>query len=288
MGGSNIGLAPITADDVPRVAEFLHAELNREVAATAWTRLLTPPWARPDTDSGFMLLSDGQVVGAYVTVKSHRDIGPESLDVCNLAAFCVTEDFRAQSLRLLRAVLAQKGFEFTDLSPSGNVVALNERLGFTRLDTATRLVANLPGPGRRDVTVSADRRRLEAVLGESDLRIYHDHRDAAAARHLLVETPRGHAYLVFRRDRRKHLPLFASPLYVGGDRECLARAWPVVRTHLLRQHGLPFTLAERRILGFEPGVGVPLGTPRPKMVRGQRLDPGLVDYLYSELVLLEW
>ena len=40
----------------------------------------------------------------------------------------------------------QDGYHFTDLSPSGNVVALNRRLGFTQLDTATALVPNLPWP----------------------------------------------------------------------------------------------------------------------------------------------
>jgi hypothetical protein len=168
------------------------------------------------------------------------------------------------------------------------VVALNERLGFTRLDTSTRLVPNLPVPDRRGVRLTTDPGRMAAVLGEVDLGIYNDHRDAPAARHLLVETPDGYAYLVFRRDRRKGLPLFASPLYVGGDSACLARAWPTVRTHLLLEHRLPFTLAERRILGFTPPWGVELPRPRPKMIRSRRLDPDLVDYLYSELVLLEW
>ena len=228
------------------------------------------------------------MVGAYVTVGSRREVGGEQLDVCNLAAFCVTEEFRAQSLRLLRAVLARKDVEFVDLSPSGNVVALNERLGFTRLDTSTRLVANVPGPGRRGVRVSSDPRRMEATLGEADLRIHRDHRDAPAARQLLVETPHGHAYLVFRRDRRKGLPLFATPLYVGGDPACLAQAWPSVRTRLLLEHRLPFTLAERRILGFDPSWGVELRHPRPKMIRGGRLEPASVDYLYSEFTLVEW
>jgi hypothetical protein len=288
MQGPSVGLEQITQAQVGRVAVFLHRALNRKVPVSAWADLMTPAWSDPATDSGFMLVSGDEVVGAYATVKSRRRIGTDIVDICNLAAFCVLEDFRTHSLRLLRAVLGQKGFEFTDLSPSGTVVSLNARLGFTRLDTSTRLVVNLPGPSRAGVEVISSPRRIETVLGEVDRKIYRDHRGAAAARHLVVKTQDGYGYLMFRKDRRKNLPIFASPIYVGGDRNCLARAWPAVSSCLLFEHRLPLTLAERRVFGFDPGWGVELSNPRPKMFRGQRLTPEGVDYLYSEMTLLEW
>ena len=54
--------------------------------------------------------------------------------------------YRLHGLRLLKAVLRQEGYHFTDLSPSGNVVGINERLRFRFLDTTTALVPNLPWP----------------------------------------------------------------------------------------------------------------------------------------------
>src|SRR5690606_34398194 len=115
--------------------------------------------------------------------------------------------------------------------------------------------------------------------------VYRDHRDAPAARHLLVRARGGHAYFVYRRDRRKRLPLFATPLYAGGDREILQRGWPAVAAHLLGK-GLPFTLAESSVLGFIPGgPGRDLTHARPRMHKG---DPAPSDYLYSELALLSW
>jgi hypothetical protein len=84
------------------------------------------------------------------------------------------------------------------------------------------------------------------------------------------------------------MPLFASPLHVGGDPLVLEHAWPVVSAHLLRER-LPVTLAERRVLGFTPpGPGRELSAPRVKMYKGT-LPPGReVDYLYSEMTLLRW
>ena len=67
--------------------------------------------------------------------------------------------YRLHGLRLLKAVLRQEGYHFTDLSPSGNVVGINEKLSFRFLDTTTALVPNLPGrrlPGRGRISSDPD------------------------------------------------------------------------------------------------------------------------------------
>lgn len=286
MRESNISISEIRDEDVEQVGRFLHKHLNPRVPPRGWEALMRPPWGAVGPNHGFQLVDPhGDIIGVYVAVYSTRPEG--SRNVCNLAAFCVLEEHRAHSLRLLRALLRQKDYVFTDLSPSGNVPALNDRLGFRRLDTATRLSLNRPS-GTRRVHVTADSSALEATLGGIDAQVYRDHREAAAARHLLVRSADEHAYLMYRRDRRKRLPIFASPLYCGGDIATLERGWPAVASYLLKQ-GLLMTLAEHRVLGFTPaGVGRDLHNPRVKMFRGSAVSDISIDYLYSELTLLRW
>lgn len=279
---------PIANEDIQAVAGFLHDRLNPRVSRASWGALLAPPWSVTAPNHGFQLIAGGGIVGAYLAVYSERDVDGEQRRFCNLAAFCVLEEYRADGLRLIRAILAQRGYEFTDFSPSGNVVALNQRLGFAALNTATRLAPNLPRLPRRALTVSEDPRHIAGVLTGQDAQVYQDHRNAPAARHIVVTARGEYAYLVVRKDRRKRLPVFASPLYVGGSRELLRSAWPQVASHLLLRHGALATLGERRVLGFVPGLGIDLGTPRAKMFRSQTLPAGAIDYLYSELALLEW
>jgi hypothetical protein len=280
---------PISADDALSVASFLHSNLNARVSVDGWARLLLPPWddgAAPNR--GFQLVQGDTIVGVYVAVYSRREFGGELRPVCNLAAFCVLEEHRAHSVRLIRALLGQRGYVFTDFSPSGNVVAMNERLGFRHVDTAGRLVVNLPRSSRGAVRVSDDPEDLARRLEGRDAQAYRDHRATAAARHVLVEADGAYAYLVYRRERRKRLPLFAVPLYAGGDSALLQRSWPLVGAHLLRR-GLPVTLAERRVVGFAPpGPGRAFASNRPKMFRGADVDPASLDYLYSELTLVQW
>jgi hypothetical protein len=274
----------IATADLAAVCEFLRVELNRRVPATAWRALFEPPWGPFGPNHGYQLLDpQDKVVGVYAAVYSTRDEG--RVTVCNLAAFCVVQDYRQHAALLARAVTRQKGYSFTDLSPSGNVPALNARLGFERLDTATRLVLNTPGRARGR-SVTEDPGALETSLIGRDLRVYTDHRSAAAARHLIMEDGGDYAYLMYRRDRRRRLPLFASPIYAGGSRELLELGWSSVGSHLLRK-GLVATLGEVRILGFAPpGPGRELAAPRVKMFKGRTAAE--VDYLYSELTLLEW
>lgn len=268
---------PIRDEDVTRVAGFMAATLNPRPGIPGWEAVMRPPWGNTGPNHGFLLEKQGAIVGAYLAVYSEGK--------CNLAAFSVLPDFRSHTLALCRALIRQPGYTFTDLSPSGNVVALNERLGFRHLDTASSLVPNIPRPARSEIRVTADHSKIGKRLSGSDSRIFHDHAGAAAAQHLLAYNTDSYAHLVYRRDRRRQLPLFASPLHVGGDRVLLEQAWPVVATRLFRE-GLPFTLAEHRILGFRPRLGLKLAKPRPKMVRGA--EDGNLDYLYSELALLQW
>ncbi|WP_345801198.1 hypothetical protein AAIB33_17300 [Microbacterium sp. AZCO] len=288
MTAANLTLRAIGDGDVEAVGRFFSTHLDKSIPPERWRAVLAPPWAVSAPNHGYLLEGPDGLAGAYAAVYSEREVDGATVAFCNLAAFCVREEHRPHSLRLIRPLLDQKGYVFTDLSPSGSVVELDRRLGFTALDTSTRLVANVPRLPRRGVRATSDPAVIEATLRGRDAAAYRDHREAPAARHVVVVRGADYAYLVYRRDRRKGLRLFASPLYVGGDRDLLRREWSVVRSHLLLRARLPFTLAERRVLGFAAPLGAELRHPRPKMVRGAAVAPEDVDYLYSELALLEW
>lgn len=286
--GGSADLLPITHADVSAVGDFLQRNLNQKVPGSAWEAAMLTSFGTEQPNHGFMLRSADQIVGVYLAFYSERDFDGGTVRICNLAAWCVVEEFRSQGLRLARAVLRQRGYEFTDLSPSGNVVALNHRLKFQDLDTATDLVINLPWPiwSRRTSLVS-DPERIFAVLQGRDLKIYHDHRQSTAVRHLVAIRDDEYCYVMFRRDRRKNLPLFASYLYISNPKVFRAAARSIGR-HLLLRHRIPATLAERRLVGPSARPAISLATPRPKMFRSSTLGAGDIDYLYSELALVAW
>ncbi|MEO8906540.1 MAG: hypothetical protein ABI310_00555, partial [Microbacteriaceae bacterium] len=208
-----VDVRPIDTDDIGPVADFLTANLNPRVLAHAWSDAMRRRWVDAP-NHGFMLQAGDDVVGAYLAFYSEREIDGRLELFCNLGAWCVLEEYRSHGLRLVRAMLAQPGYTFTDFSPSGNVVTLNKRLRFTSLDTAATAMLNLPWPVRsRGMTITSDAAIIGRTLTGHELQLFRDHVDAAAARHVLVSDGNRACYIILRRDRRKRLPIFGSILY---------------------------------------------------------------------------
>jgi hypothetical protein len=284
-----VRVAPIRTADIPSVAAFLHDHLNTRVSAEAWARCLELPWPVDAPNHGFMLVDDAiGLTGVYLAFYADRQIAGRRERFCNLGAWCVVPSHRRHSLRLLTALLAQDGYHFTDLSPSGNVVPLNRRLKFEYLDTATALIPNLPWPTRpRRFVISGDPGTIESTLTGQQLALYHDHVRAAAARHLVIVDGDEWCYVVFRKDRRKNLPVFVSFLHVSNPDLFRRALRPVVR-HLLFHHRALASIAELRVVEHRPRWSVIFDDNRRKMFRSPTLQPANVDYLYSELVCVAW
>jgi hypothetical protein len=281
-----VEVEPITDADIRTVAEFLHRGMSSGVSAADWHRAMSPPWDVEQPNHGYMLRANGNVVGAYLAFYSERLINGRPRRICNLGAWGVADADRATGLRLLRSLLRQHGYTFTDLSPSGNVVALNRRFGFAPLDTTTALVPNLPWPVRStDVRVVDTPNEIDGLLSGRDQTIYRDHA-ASAAHHVVLAKGDRSCYVMFRRDRRKRLPLFASILYVGNP-DLFRDFAPHFYRYLLLRHGIPATLVEVRVVRHRPARSV-MVVGRPKMYRSEDLEPAQIDYLYSELTCLEW
>jgi hypothetical protein len=276
-----VELATITREDVPRVAAFLQAHLDRDVSPDRWARAIDVPWS---PDLGFMLTAGDDVVGAQLAWRSERTIAGRTERFCNLGSWCVLEEHRGHSLRLLRAALADRDCTYTDLTPRHEVVTINERLGFRHMDTTTVLMPNLPWPVRG--SVSSDPAVLERTLTGVALQRYRDHAGAEPARHVVLRRDDAWCYVMLRIDRRRGIPL-ASVLYVSEPELFAAMARPLAR-HLLLHHRVLVTLVEDRIAGCRPWPAVVLRRRPPKMLRSSRLEPADADDLYSELVFQPW
>jgi hypothetical protein len=281
-------LAPITDGEIAVVAEFLHVSLNSRVPVSAWIRSLSVPWKVNAPNHGFMLKDGDRVVGAYLAFYSERLVAGQTERFCNLGAWCVLPDFRFHSVRLLKALLAQEGYHFTDLSPSGSVIPLNRKLKFLSLDTSTALVPNLPWPSLNWGTkITSDPKVIEDTLVGPELALYRDHAHAGAVHHLLVLRGDEHCYVMFRKVTRKNLSVFAAILFVSNA-DLLRRAVVPLSRYLLLHYRVIATLVELRIAKHRPRPSVMLSAPRPKMYLSTTLEPAQIDDLYSELVCVPW
>jgi hypothetical protein len=278
-------VAPITCAEVPEVAAFLHANFDDGVP---WARsYMALPWQVDAPNRGFMLRDGERVVGAYLAFYSERLIAGRVERFCNLGAWCVLPEYRLHSVRLLNALLAQRGYHFTDLSPNETVTLVNARLRFRYLDTSAVFVPHLPWPTRPGrTTVSADANVIAGLLDGPHLELYRDHADAPAAHHLIVIRGRESCYVMYREVRHRNVPLLAVILYVTNPSLFRRAIIPLTRYLLVRRR-LPATLAELRIIRYRPFLSFRLRS-WPKMYRSATLGPDEIDDLYSELVCVPW
>ena len=285
---ARVDVLPIRREDLDTVGVFLHFHLNSRLSASEWAQAVQVPWDIETPNHGYMLVEGGSTVGVYLAFYSERQLAGRLERFCNLGAWCVLPKHRFHSLLLLRALLAQKGYHFTDFSPSGNTVPVNERLGFQRLDTSSALMLNLPWPSiARNVRVISDHLLIEQTLNLHELKMFQDHLGAKAVRHAVIIVGDKHCYVAFRKDRRKSLALFASVLYVS-DPTIFRRGIRQFARHLLLRHRVVATLMELRVIGERPQGCIMLNQARPKMFKSESLQCDQIDYLYSELVCVAW
>jgi hypothetical protein len=302
-----IELVPITDADVAAVADFLHANLNPRVSSSTWCRVMSVSWMADVPNHGFMLRDGQRVLGAYLALYSERLIDGRVERFCNLASWCVLPEYRFHSFRLLKALLTQDSYNFTDFAPNEKVEAVNARLNFRYLDTTVALLPHLPWPtlpGRTKISAHAD--VIANTLAGPDLELYRDHARAPAAHHLVVLRGGESCYVMFRKRWWRGRPVLAAILYVSNP-SLFQRTVTALARYLLVHYRLLATFAELRIVGIRPRASFLLPPPRTllrwydsritrayaaryrgairsKMYYSATLEPGQIDDLYSELV----
>jgi hypothetical protein len=278
-----VELAPITDADVAAVADFLHANLNDRVP---WDRAISSaPWEVEAPNHGFMLRDGQRVVGTQLAFYSERPVDGRAERFCNLSSWCVLPEFRAHSLRVHKAVLAQDGYHVTSFTPIEKVVQIHTRFKFRFLDTSAVLIPNLPWPTRPGrTTISADPAVIEGTLSGTELELYRDHAQALAARHVVLTRGADSCYVMYRETRLKRVPM-AVIVHVSNP-ALFHRAMIPLTRHLLVRRRLLATLAELRFIGHRPPPLSLKAPAAPKMYRSDSLEPGQIDDLYSELVCL--
>jgi len=282
-----VELSQITEGDLPRVAEYLHRNFPQEStgSAAAWERALHAPWPGEQPNHGFMATLDGEVVGVYLAHYSEQEVRDHRERFCNLGVWHVLPEHRMHSVRLLKAIVEQDGYHVTDLTPAEEVVALNARLGFRRLDSRGFVAPCLPWPfvpGRASVT--SDPARLERALRGGSLAVYRDHAGAPGLRHVAIVDATQSCYVALRPDRHGRLPVLT--VLHASEPELLRRNAGRFARHLLLRHRVPAYVAEERVVGFRPRLSRALRSPQTRMFRSERLHDEDIGYLYSEMVCL--
>lgn len=278
-------LVRITDDLLQETCEFLHRELNGDISVEGWKSLVRYPWLQPNSDYGVALVRPNEgVVGVMAAIYSEQIIEGRVERFANLAHWCVKPAFRKESLRLIKAMMAQKELTLTGFSPISEVAKIVCGLGWKKLDDHVYLIPNLGVSfATRKLRVLTSFDEIFAIVDERHRRIMSDHGKGSRGRYVLVTDGSQWCLSVHTIETRKGVAL-SIPIYLSDYG--LFRRW--IGLFLLTYRSLDgcwATLCQPRFLPRRPVIAVRLVEPRPHVFRSTSVVPASVTALYSDAVL---
>lgn len=281
-------LVPIQDNNLEEFCEFLHQHLNPQIPVAGWVQAFSVNWIADRPNYGFLLRDDsGRVVGGIGAIYSEQMIRGQPEHFCNISSWCVLEDYRSQSMRLAMAVVLQKGYHFTDLTPTAVVADSLRFLKFKPLDSDRTAIFNLPWPsfGISSVQILTDPKEIETVLPNESARIFHDNRGFPWLKYAAVGRPGAFCAVIFRQGALKRLP--SADIVWLSDSELFTRYYRPLGSYLLFHLGMATTFVESRFLTGAPLLSSQLTGYNHKMYRSDTLRDSDIANLYTELVCLD-
>lgn len=267
----------VTDETLVEFAGFLRQHLEPSRSIEDWVAGLRTEWCPTRPNYGYVLRDEGRIVGGIGAIYASRAIRGRLERFCNITSWCVLDEYRTQSMRLALTVIGQKGFHFTDFSPTRVVASSLLFLKFRPLDDRQVVLFNLPALPRGRVLSSPA--AIAHVLEGDALQAYRDHAAFPWLHHVALEAGEGWCHVIYKHTRYKGLK--AARVLHASDRAVFGRVLRRLGGHLL-SHGIVTTHVDYRQV---PEVSAPHAVRKgfvPKVYLSESLGEADIDYLYSE------
>jgi len=282
-----IEVLPIQANHLDEVGAFLHERLARRFSPQAWVASLTRGWAREQPNFGMQLRDGDRLVGVICAVYSDQWIAGKLERFCNPHSWCVLDDYRNASIKLVLELLRQRDYHFTMFTPNPKVAQVFLGLRFRVLDARMLYVANvpLPWPAGKGCFVETDINRIGARLDDTSRQEFEAHRAIPWLEFVAFGRAGDACLVIYKRERWKKLPC-AWIMHVS-DPGAMQRHGRLLRAYLLLARGIPVARIEARFLAASPPLAYRTVRTQPKLVATRTLTDAQVRDVYSELMALD-
>lgn len=281
-----VKLKPVSRNDLPAVAEFLHNHMNNQFPASVWQQGVSKNWLDDAPNHGFMLEHDNEIVGVLCAIYSQHYVNGVWEKFCNPHSWCVLPDYRKRSIDLVMAVIRQPGFHFTMFTPNKEGIEIFSFLRFKPLDNTVAIVLNIPALRVfSNVKIITNLDRALELLPDQAARCLSDHRDYPWLQFLTFGEKNNYGFIIFKQKRYKRVPC-ALIMYIS-DFALFRRCWPKLRSHLLFRHGMFTTKIEARLIKESVGT---ISWNEPglrKFYLSATLGADDIENIYSEQVTLD-
>ncbi len=236
---------------------------------------------------GYLLESDGAVVGAILLICSTVPGGAAKITRCNLSSWYVDPPFRTYAPLLVSHALKHKDVTYLNVSPAPHTRPIIEAQGFSRYCDGIFIavpMVNRPFDGRNVKVFTAGQRpkldsRVEFDAGDEEVLLHHAALGCVSL--WCVTSERAYPF-VFRRRVVKGVIPCAQLIFCRDIADFVRFAGPIGR--FLAWHGRPFVILDANapipgLLGWFSRGNM------PKYFKGPQR-PRLGDLAYTECAVL--
>jgi len=277
-----VTLRGILDEDLDDVYHFVSKNFDPGVKLETWRLAFTRSWMFEKPNNGFMLVADETIVGVFCALYSQQQTEKGIQNICNTSTWFVMDAYRPYSLKLMAAMLDQKGFLFTSLSASPNVHELHRRSGFQTYITSLVAIPNLLKLIyiSKKLEVLVDPKSMGKYLDSNVKQISIDHSDIPTVQQIVFRAA-GEALLVIFDIRRVRGVPATNIFYLSNPDMFYQNRYEICSYFLLHKHTL-FTRIHRCSMSKVPAFSLEIKRNINLFYQGDIAELSFPEFIYSE------
>ena len=277
-----VSLREIFDEDLEDVYYFLSSNFDPELKLDEWLKAYRHPWMSEKPNNGFMLEDDGTVVGVFCALYSQRKTKKGIRFVCNTSTWFVLDTYRSHSLKLMAAMLSQKGFLFTSLSASPDVYELHRRFKFKSYISKLIAIPNMPNLNyfSKELKILVDPESIKGSL-DSDIRqISLDHDNIPSVEQIVFEGADETLLIIFDIRNVRGIPA-TNIFYLSNPEMFYQNRKTICSYFLLHKHTL-FTRIYQCSMSKVPTFSFAIKSNITFFYQGDIKELSFPEFIYSE------
>ncbi len=277
-----VSLREIFDEDLEDVYYFLSSNFDPELKLDIWLTAFNHSWMSEKPNNGFMLEENGTVVGVFCAFYSQRKTRKGTQYVCNTSTWFVLDTYRSHSLRLMAAMLGQKGFFFTSLSASTDVYELHRRFKFQSYVTTIIAIPNLPKLNyfSKQLEVLVDAESIGRSLDADIQQIRLDHIQIPTVQQIVFGAAGETLLIIF--DIRKIRGIPATNIFYLSNPEMFYRKRKEICSYFLLNNHTLFTRIHRCSMSKVPKFSFEIKQNITLFYQGDIAESSFPEFIYSE------
>jgi len=281
---NKVTLREIFDDDLQDVYYFLSSNYDPELKWDIWRSAFCRSWMPEKPNNGFMLVENQTIVGVLCALYSQQQTKKGIRNVCHNSTWFVLDTYRSHSLKLMVALLGQKGFFFTAMSVNQELYEIHRRFKFQSKVTNLIAIPNLPKLNyfSKRLEILVDPESISRSLDSHIKQISIDHTDIPTVQQIVFRTSNDTLLVIF--DIRNVRGVPATNIFYLSNRDMFSQHRKEICSYFLLHNHTFFTRIHQCSMSKVPKFSLKIKHDVTFFYYGDITELSFPEFIYSEYI----